>query len=172
MSSTVQKPRTSITQAGVVFFLIAILVQMAGITTGENLLYMLVGSVVSLLALSFMVTRLTLRGVHVYRDAPETVERGATFKSTVRIENRKRFLPLVSVNVSGGTVEGDEARHIGSIAPRDSLPLWLGHSISRRGLYKMPRFRSGTVPAYRKRYGRRAQPSVPVRERPGVPSAR
>lgn len=138
MNGARPKPRTRLTQTGAVFVVIVALVQTAGFTTGENLVYLLSAGVASLLILSTALTRLTLRRIAVVRDAPPTVERDGPFRSNVRIENRKRFLPTISVQVGGGNVPGDASRHVGAIAAGDRMPIWLGHRFAKRGIRVLP----------------------------------
>lgn len=131
-------PKTRLTQAGAVFVLIVFLVQTAAFTTGENLVYLLSAGVASLLILSILLTRLMLRRVDATRDVPATAERAAEFRSVIRIQNRKRLLPAISVQVRGGNVTGHAARHIGVISAGDHMPLWLGHRFDRRGIHPLP----------------------------------
>ena len=132
------RPRTRLTQTGVAFVVIIALVQTAGFTTGENLVYLLSAGVASLLILSALLTRLTLRRVSVSRDVGSTAERGVPFRSNVRIRNGKRLLPTLSVQVNGGNVPGEASRHVGTISAGQHLPVWLGHQFERRGVHVLP----------------------------------
>lgn len=132
------RPQTRLTQTGIVFVIIVLLVQTAAFTTGENLVYLLSAGVASLLILSTVLTRLTLRHVSVTREVSATVERGIPFRSDVRITNGKRLLPTLSVQVSGGNVEGETSRHIGAISAGQRLPIALGHLFTRRGVQALP----------------------------------
>jgi uncharacterized protein (DUF58 family) len=60
------------------------------------------------------------------------------FRSNVRIENRKRFLPTLSVQVRGGNAPGSASRHLGTISAGQRLPIWLGHEFARRGTHPLP----------------------------------
>lgn len=132
------RPRTRLTQTGVVFVVIVLLVQTAAFTTGENLVYLLSAGVASLLILSMLLTRLTLRRVSVTREVPSTAERGIPFRSNIAVLNHKRLLPALSVQVAGGNIAGESVRHIGAISAGQRLPIWLGHELTRRGVHKLP----------------------------------
>lgn len=132
-----QRPRTRLTQTGAAFVLIVLLVQTAAFTTGENLVYLLAAGVASLLILSTLLTRLTLRRVWVERNVPTTAERGVPFRSNVHIQNGKKLLPTLSVQVSGGNVPGEMSRHVGALSAGQRMPVRLGHEYGRRGVHAL-----------------------------------
>jgi uncharacterized protein (DUF58 family) len=85
--------------SGVVFLIITVLVLAAAWNTGTNLLYILFGGLASFMLLSVILPRLMLARLSVSREAPDRVHRDESFPVTVRLENRKRLLPAMSLRL-------------------------------------------------------------------------
>lgn len=94
-----RKRRRVLRTSGVVFLLITALVLAAAWNTGTNLLYILFGGLASFLLLSAVLPGLMLARLHVSREAPDRVHRDEVFPVTVRVENRKRLLPVMSLRL-------------------------------------------------------------------------
>lgn len=78
---------------------IAIGVGIAAINTGNNLLYLFLGMILSLIVISGVLSEMTLRGLRVQRELPPRIFAGQAFLTTVRIRNTKRWLPSFSVQI-------------------------------------------------------------------------
>ena len=71
----------------------------AAINTGNNLLYLVLGMLLSLIIVSGILSELALRDVSVRREIPDGVSAGRDVLVAVRVKNRKRFFSSFSVEV-------------------------------------------------------------------------
>jgi uncharacterized protein (DUF58 family) len=93
-------PRTlRFTREGIRFVIMVLLIGMAAINTGNNLLYLVVAMLLSLIIISGIMSESTLRGVGVRRQLPRHIFRGVPAPVRLRIENKKRILTSYSFNV-------------------------------------------------------------------------
>jgi uncharacterized protein (DUF58 family) len=93
-------PRTlKFTREGTRFVIMVLLVGMAAINTGNNLLYLVVAMLLSLIIISGIMSESTLRGLNVKRQLPRHIFRGVPAPVMLRIENKKRILTSYSFNV-------------------------------------------------------------------------
>lgn len=90
---------TRLTSVGLGYLIILVLVLLAAWNTGTNLLYIIVGGLASFVVVSAMLSRFLLRGVTLHRSAPRAVYRGQPFQVHVRVENHRRWLPAVSLQL-------------------------------------------------------------------------
>ena len=114
------------------------LVLLAAWNTGINLLYVVLGELGSLVILSFILSRWTLRKIKISRTAPEAVYRGTSFPVSIRIENWKFLMPLVSIRVEQTAHPGKTAAYFLKIPPRRAGLLRMNETMMHRGVYKLP----------------------------------
>jgi uncharacterized protein (DUF58 family) len=115
-----------------VFLVIVVLLLLAAWNTGANLLYMVLGMVVSFLVLSMVLARATLRGLVLSRTGPPAVFRGDAAPVVLRLENRKWFLPAISLRVEHAP-ERRPGRGFLARASGGALPLPLGEGRGEGG---------------------------------------
>lgn len=125
---------------GVVMAVIAALLLVSAWNTGENLLYIVLGGVLSLLVLSGVLARANLAGLSYERETPHAVFRGDTFLVRATIRNHKHFLPSVSVRIEDGMHPGETAAYALKIPARSAVQLDVGHEASRRGVMMLPEY--------------------------------
>lgn len=77
----------------------------AAINTGNNLLFLVLGMLLSLIVVSGVLSEHALRALEVTRDLPRQVHAGRPFLTGIRLHNRKRRLPSFSIQVED-IVEG------------------------------------------------------------------
>jgi len=77
----------------------------AAVNTGNNLLFLIVSSMLAFMAVSGVLGWLNIRGLSVTVHTPDEVYAGLETLISIRIENRKRFLPsfLITASVSGSS---------------------------------------------------------------------
>jgi uncharacterized protein (DUF58 family) len=80
----------------------------AAINTGNNLLYLFLGMLLSMIIVSGVLSEQTLRGLRVTRQIPRQVHAGRPFLTGITLGNDKRRLPSFSVQVED-LVEGRPA---------------------------------------------------------------
>ena len=80
-----------------------LLLGVAAVNTGNNLLFLIVSAMLGFMAVTGVLGWLNIRGLLVSVQVPDELYAGIKTMVSVRVENRKRFLPsfLITVDVSG-----------------------------------------------------------------------
>jgi uncharacterized protein (DUF58 family) len=89
--------RVRITRAGAGFLFLIFFVGFAAINTANNLLYLIVGIMISLLLASFFLSESTIDSLLLERILPEQVQAEREFSITYRLANQKRWLPSLGI---------------------------------------------------------------------------
>jgi uncharacterized protein (DUF58 family) len=121
-------------------------VGIAAVNTGNNLLYLMLGLMISLLLISMVLSELTLRRVYVARRLPERVFAGSTCVIEMTLANRKRFVPSFSLEVEDAskTDPTDRRCYFLKIAPRSQQLAGYRRTPRRRGELALTGFRIAT----------------------------
>lgn len=122
-----------------VFILLPVL--LAAWNTAFNLLYLVLGGLVSFLALSFLLASVALKNVELYRNAPRAAYRNQPFQVHVRLENKRRWWPLVSVRVERLGSEPAPVAYILRVPPGEAARVAVEEVFTRRGVHKLPAYR-------------------------------
>ncbi len=91
--------RISFTTGGTLFCVGAVAVGAAAATTGNNLLYLLLGSMLGLIALSGWLSERTLRALVIERRLPRAVTVGKHVRIGYQVHNHKRRFPTLAVHL-------------------------------------------------------------------------
>lgn len=91
--------RLRFTREGKFFTVITFGVGVAAINTGNNLLYLVLGLMLSLIVLSGVLSELALRGLSFKRRLPKRAFAGSSLLVEVEVQNNKRWAPSYSVEV-------------------------------------------------------------------------
>jgi uncharacterized protein (DUF58 family) len=121
-----------------VFLLITFLVALAAWNTGASLLYLVMGGLLSFLALSAALVGVSLRGLRVTLEAPEAVHRGEAFGMSARIENHKRVFPSLSLRIERASSFSEPAGYVVQIPPQRAAVLRFTAVYDKRGVYPLP----------------------------------
>jgi len=80
-----------------------LLLGVAAVNTGNNLLFLVVSSMLGFMAVSGLLGWLNIRGLSVAVRFPDEVYAGLQTLVSIRVENRKKFLPsfLISASIAG-----------------------------------------------------------------------
>jgi uncharacterized protein (DUF58 family) len=125
-----------------------VLVALAAINTGNNLLFLILACLIASILMSGILSSLTLAGVELKLQLPEHMFAGQTVRGTVELKNEKQTLPSFSLRVEGTTKKDANSPVLLSTPiyfpyiPRhelvkQSVPLLF----ARRGLYRQETFR-------------------------------
>ncbi|MDH5673046.1 MAG: DUF58 domain-containing protein [Myxococcales bacterium] len=87
------------TREGWVFILVTGGVGLAAINTGNNLVFLVFGFMLSLIVLSGVMSEIVLRSVRIERNAPERAFAGSPCLVELSLENKKRRIPSYSLEV-------------------------------------------------------------------------
>ncbi len=88
-----------VTRAGIVYILITVIIGVAAINTGNNLLYVVVASLISAIAVSGIASALVLRNLELDVRLPEHVFAGRPILTRLLLRNQSTWLPSFSLRV-------------------------------------------------------------------------
>jgi uncharacterized protein (DUF58 family) len=88
-----------VTRAGVVYVLVTLVIGIAALNTGNNLLYIVVAAMLAAILVSGLVSALVLRWLELDVRLPEHVFAGRAVAGRIVLRNPNRFLPSFSVQV-------------------------------------------------------------------------
>ena len=138
MPMTQVRYRRRVRPSGYSFLIVAILVQLAAWNTGTNLLYMIAGAAESFVLAGFFLGRHTLRGLAPTRTAPAAVHRGDSIPVTIRVENRRRFFPAVSLRIDCPSEFGDSRAYVAKIPAKKAALIRMRLTFPKRGVHPLP----------------------------------
>lgn len=88
-----------VTRAGIVYVLVTLMIAIAALNTGNNLLYIIVAAMLAAILVSGYVSAIVLRYLELDIDLPEHVFAGRPVLGRIVLRNPRRFLPSFSVRV-------------------------------------------------------------------------
>ena len=140
-----------VTRQGWVYVAGILMVALAALNTGNNLLFLILACLIAVILMSGMLSTVTLAGVSVSLDLPEHIFAGQTVRATVGLENEKLTMPSFSLRVEAVAPKGGSA---GSILERpvffpylprhDRVRQSVPMTFRRRGLHRQDGFRIAT----------------------------
>ena len=155
-------PRTlSFTKDGKRFIATLLVIGIAAINTGNNLLYLVVAMMLSIIVISGILSESTLRSIEVKRTVPKHIFAGRPVTVKWSISNTKRALPSFSVSIDeipphpllpsptgeGMGVRGGftaESGYIIKLPARASVTHTHSYTFNNRGLHKLEGFKIKT----------------------------
>lgn len=138
--------RLSFTREGKYFVGITIGVGFAAINTGNNLLYLLLGMMLSLIIASGIMSELSLRDLTVTRQPPGRIHARRPFLMGIGLQNGKKRLPSFSIEVEDlvGDRSLDKKCYFLKLPPGRLQHTSYRHTFPRRGRYTYSGFRLST----------------------------
>lgn len=127
--------RIRVTSGGLAFTLGTTAVGFAAMNTGNNLLYLLLGSMLGFIAVSGWLSEQAIRGLRVERRGPRSVTVGHDLRLFYEVTNRKKRLPSMAIGISEAGLpetaflahvaagERETARSVNSFVRRGTYPL-------------------------------------------------
>ena len=91
--------RLRFTRDGKVFIGVTLGVGLAAINTGNNLLYLVLGLLLSLIVLSGILSEIALRGLEFRRRLPRRAFSGLSMSVEIEVRNTKKYAPSYSIEV-------------------------------------------------------------------------
>ena len=88
-----------ITRAGWLYFGATLLVALAALNTGNNLLFLILACLIAIILMSGILSSITLAGVELSVDLPEHIFAGQSVRASVELRNEKLTLPSFSLRV-------------------------------------------------------------------------
>jgi uncharacterized protein (DUF58 family) len=93
------KMEYKITREGWLYILGIILISLAALNTGNNLLFLILASLVAIILMSGVLSSITLSGVAMRLQLPEHMFAGQPVRASIELENEKLTLPSFSLRV-------------------------------------------------------------------------
>lgn len=130
-------PRSlSITREGKAFIGVLLAIGIAAINTGNNLLYLVVAAMLSIIIVSGLMSEATLRGLRLRRTLPPFAIKGAPACIPLKIENAKRLFSSYSFRVAEGE-QGPSPAYVVRLRPGESRELRLEYVFPKRGVARL-----------------------------------
>jgi len=93
--------RYKVTKGGVLFSIAVLLVGFAAVASANNLLFLILATMLSTLMVSGLISRLCLAGLELDFLVPEHVSAGRTIPAKLYVRNSKFWMPSFSIHVVG-----------------------------------------------------------------------
>jgi uncharacterized protein (DUF58 family) len=142
------KMEYKITRHGWVYFAGLLLVALAALNTGNNLLFLILATLVAAILMSGILSSITLSGVEVRLELPEHIFAGQTVRSNIELHNEKLTLPSFSLRVEAAQKKGgpapailDTPVYFPYLPKRERLSQAVPMTFPRRGIYRQEAFR-------------------------------
>jgi uncharacterized protein (DUF58 family) len=138
-----------ITRQGWIYIAGIVLVALAAINTGNNLLFLILACLIASILMSGVLSSVTLAGLEMRLQLPEHIFAGQRVRAAVEVKNHKLTLPSFSLRVEGARKSRKAAAPVMLATPvyfpylpkqelvRQFVPL----TFPRRGLYRQEAFR-------------------------------
>ena len=126
-----------VTTEGTRFLLLTLAVGIAAVNTGNNLFYLLLAMMLSLIVLSGLLSEQCVRRLDFHRHIPESLFVNQPAVATLWIANRKRHIPSVSLRILDVVAGQDQDRgiHLTHLTPEASTLRSYQLIAHRRGRY-------------------------------------
>lgn len=142
------KMEYKVTREGWIYILGIFLVAIAALNTGNNLLFLVLASLIGIILMSGILSSITLSGVEMRLQLPEHIFAGQPVRSVVELHNEKYSLPSFSLRVEG--VRGKNSAATAMLETPVYFPYLAKHgtvhhsvpmTFPRRGIYRQEAFR-------------------------------
>ncbi len=95
-----------VTREGWIYFGVTVLIGLSAVNTGNNLLFIVLSTMLASIVISGVASRTTLTGLEISMDLPERLFARQVTWSTVTLKNRKRWFPSFSISVESSLRAG------------------------------------------------------------------
>src|ERR1700726_2204969 len=125
-----------------------ILISLAAMNTGNNLLFLIVASLIAIILMSGILSSITLSGVAMRLQLPEYIFAGQPVRAGIELENEKLTLPSFSLRVEAAQSKGAPAAalletpvYFPYLPKRSHVSQGVPITFARRGAYRQDAFR-------------------------------
>jgi len=141
-----------ITREGWIYLAGLLLVALAALNTGNNLLFLILASLIALVLMSGIVSSIILSGVEMRLVLPEHIFAGQPVRAVVELENQKLTLPSFSLRVEAAQEKGSATAaailerpvYFPYLPKQDRVQQTVPLTFQRRGVYRQDAFRIAT----------------------------
>ncbi len=137
-----------VSREGWIYILGIFLVAIAALNTGNNLLFLILASLIAIILMSGILSSITLSGVEMRLQLPEHIFAGQPVRTLIELHNEKLTLPSFSLRVEA--VRGKNASNAAMletpvyfpyIPKHDRVQQHVPMTFPRRGIYRQEAFR-------------------------------
>ena len=138
-----------VTRAGGLYIGGIMVISLAALNTGNNLLFLILASLIAIILMSGILSSITLSGVSMRLELPEHIFAGQSVRAVVELENEKLTLPSFSLRVEAARTKGKGAPAMAVLDTpvyfpylpkkshaQQSVPI----TFARRGVYRQDAF--------------------------------
>jgi uncharacterized protein (DUF58 family) len=112
-----------VTRTGALYAVVVLVIGIAALNTGNNLLYVIVSTMLGAIAVSGIASALCLRGLELDLKIPEHIFAGIDVPATIGVRNPRRWLP--SLSVSAVPIEKNKSKkRWRMVATKFPVPPW------------------------------------------------
>ena len=112
-----------VTRTGALYAVVVLVIGIAALNTGNNLLYVIVSTMLGAIAVSGIASALCLRGLELDLKVPEHIFAGIDVPATICVRNPRRWLP--SLSVSAVPIEKNKSKkRWRMVATKFPVPPW------------------------------------------------
>lgn len=138
-------------RAGWVYLGAVMAVALAALNTGNNLLFLILASMIALILMSGILSTIVLSGIQMSLELPEEIFAGESVRARLELRNGKQSLPSFSLRIEG--IQPKDSAHAAVLetpvyfpyVPRDErVQQWMPLVFPRRGVYRQEAFRIAT----------------------------
>ncbi len=134
------------TSEGTRFLIFTLAVGVAAVNTGNNLFYLLLAMMLSLIVMSGLLSEICLRRLEFRRQLPDYIFANTPVPVSILVVNRKRYLPSFSLRffdvVDGHDI--DRKMSVAHVAPCSSILVTYSLVARHRGIYRLTGLRAAT----------------------------
>jgi uncharacterized protein (DUF58 family) len=137
-----------VTREGWIYILGIFLVAVAALNTGNNLLFLILASLIAIILISGILSSITLAGVTMRLELPEHIFAGQPVRAQVEIENEKLTMPSFSLRVEAAKTKSSPAAalletpvYFPYLPKRERVCQSVPITFARRGAYRQDAFR-------------------------------
>jgi uncharacterized protein (DUF58 family) len=138
-----------ITRAGWLYIAGVIVVALAALNTGNNLLFLILANLIAVILMSGILSTITLTGVSMRLELPEHIFAGQAVRAQLELENEKLTLPSFSLRVETTKATGfptaaallETPVYFPYLPKKDRVRQGIPITFARRGSYRQDAFR-------------------------------
>ena len=139
--------KISFTKEGLIFTILSFPIGLAAINTGNNMLYLVLGMVLSIIAISGLLSESSLKKIIIYAKVPRWTIAGMDFSTLATVENTNRFIPSYLIRISHLWAEKNSSNQNGFLIKVDCQKKEMARiksQFSERGVYHLMGYRIAT----------------------------
>jgi uncharacterized protein (DUF58 family) len=142
------KMEYKVTRAGWIYILAILLIALAALNTGNNLLFLILASLIASILMSGIFSSVTLAGISMRMELPEHIFAGQPIRAIVELQNEKLTLPSFALRVEGAKTKGPQPDavlqtpvYFPYLPKRERAAQSVPILFARRGVYRQDAFR-------------------------------